>query len=151
MITGGDPDTTSRRLAAPPETLDDDPRVAEMMTTRVVAITADARLPVALRVMATEQVRHLPVIHEGRCAGLLLESELARLMLGPATPAELPPLTVGAACRPAPRLAPTDRRSAAARAMHQAGIDAALVLDGDRMVGILTVTDLLASLAGALR
>jgi CBS domain-containing protein len=63
-----------------------------MMTTPVVAITADARLPVALRVMAAEHVRQLVVVDHGRCVGLLQEGEVARLLLGPASPREVPPL-----------------------------------------------------------
>ncbi len=137
------------QLAAPPEALDDDPPVTALMSAPVVAITADALLPVALRVMAAEGVRHLPVVSGGRCVGLLLEGELARLLLGPATSPGVPPLPVAEVCRAVPLLAPGDRRSVAARRMHAAGIDAALVLDGDRVVGIVTAVDVLASLAGA--
>jgi CBS domain-containing protein len=137
------------QLAAPPEALDDDPPVTALMTAPVVAITADARLPVALRVMAAERVRHLPVVDGGRCVGMLLEGELARLLLGPALAAGVPSLPVGEVCRAVPRLTPGDRRSTAARHMHAAGIDAALVLDGERVVGIVTAADVLASLAAA--
>jgi CBS domain-containing protein len=121
--------------------------VTGLMTTPVVAITADARLPVALRVMAAEHVRHLLVVDDGRCVGLLQEGEVARLLLGPATPREVPPLPVGAACRAVPRLGPGERRSAAARRMHTAGVDACLVVDGERVLGIVTATDVLGSLA----
>jgi CBS domain-containing protein len=98
-------------MSVAPETFDDDPFVTGLMTTPVVAISADARLPVALRVMAAEHVRHLVVVDRGRCVGLLQEGEVARLLLGPATPREVPPLPVGAVCRTVPRLAPGERRS----------------------------------------
>ena len=90
-------------MSVAPETFDDDPFVTGLMTTPVVAITADARLPVALRVMAAEHVRHLVVVDRGRCVGLLQEGEVARLLLGQATPREVPPLPVGAVWRTVPR------------------------------------------------
>ena len=136
-------------MSVAPETFDDDPFVTGLMTTPVVAITADARLPVALRVMAAEHVRHLVVVDRGRCVGLLQEGEVARLLLGPATPREVPPLPVGAVCRVVPRLDPGERRSMAARRMHAAGVDACLVADGERVLGIVTATDVLTSLAAA--
>ena len=136
-------------MTVAPETFDDDPFVTGLMTAPVVAITADARLPVALRVMAAEHVRHLVVVDRGRCVGLLQEGEVARLLLGPATPREVPPLPVGAVCRAAPRLAPGERRSTAARRMHAAGVDACLVADGERVLGIVTATDVLTSVAAA--
>ena len=105
-------------LSVPPETFDDDPFVTGLMTTPVVAITADARLPVALRVMAAEHVRHLVVVDHGRCVGLLQEGEVARLLLGPATPREVPPLPVGAVCRAVPRLAPGEVAARRSRPMH---------------------------------
>ena len=137
----------SEPLSVPPETFDDDPFVTGLMTTPVVAITADARLPVALRVMDAERVRHLVVVDHGRCVGLLQEGEVARLLLGPATPREVPPLPVGAVCRAVPRLGSGERRSAAARLMHAAGVDACLVVEGERVLGIVTATDVLGSLA----
>jgi len=136
-------------MSVAPETFDDDPFVTGLMTTPVVAITVDARLPVALRVMAAEHVRHLVVVDRGRCVGLLQEGEMARLLLGPATPREVPPLPVGAVCRAVPRLDPGERRSTAARRMHAAGVDACLVADGERVLGIVTATDVLTSLAAA--
>ena len=137
-------------MSVAPETFDDDPFVTGLMTAPVVAITAEARLPMALQVMATEGVRHLVVVDRpagDRCIGLLQEGEVARLLLGPATPREVPPLPVGAVCRSVPRVGPGERRSAAARRMHAAGVDACLVVDGERVLGIVTASDVLASLA----
>ena len=70
--------TGSSRLAAPPDTLDDDPLLTSVMTRDVVAIDAEARLPTALHVMATTGVRHLPVVTRGRCLGVLVETDLIR-------------------------------------------------------------------------
>jgi FOG: CBS domain len=139
--------TPPHRLAARPETADD-PLVTQFMSTRLVAIVPDASLVIALRLMAVQGVRHLPVLDGSRCVGLVLETDVVRgIATGPDTPGR-PPLLVGAQCRPVPTLRPHDRRSAAARRMYATGSDAVLVTDGDELLGIVTATDLIRSLAG---
>ncbi len=129
--------------AAPPESLDDDPRLAGLMSTRVVAITPDSPLLTALRLMAAERVRHLPVLDGPHCLGLVGETDLVR-----AVATGRPPL-VGPLARPVPTLPRSAHRSAAARAMIAAGTDAVLVTDDEGgLAGILTATDLVVSLAG---
>ena len=49
--------------------------------------------------------------------------------------------------RTAPVVHPDDHRSTAAEQMRATGIDAALVCEGETVVGILTATDLIRSLA----
>ncbi len=126
---------------APPETLDDDPRVTGLMTTRVVAVTPDAPLRTALHLMAVENVRHLPVLSADRCLGVVGETDLVH-----AVAVGGPPL-VGPLARPVPAVAATAHRSAVARAMVAAGTDVVLVTDEERLVGIVTASDLLVSLA----
>lgn len=128
---------------APPETLDDDPRIATLMTARVVAITPDAPLHTALRLMAVEDVRHLPVLDGERCLGMLGETDLVHAV------AVGGPKLVGALARPVPALPSTAHRSTAARTMVAACTDAVLVMEHERLVGILTATDLVVSLADA--
>ncbi len=137
---------TASRQDAPPETLDDDPPVSTFMTRRLVGIVPEAALPVALRLMVAGGVRHLLVMDGERCLGLVLEQDVARVLTGPRTPA---PALVGDLCRRTPRLHPADRRSAAAARMHEAGIDAAVVVGDGRLLGIVTATDVLRSLAQA--
>ncbi|QJY47717.1 CBS domain-containing protein [Pseudonocardia broussonetiae] len=74
---------------APPETLDDDPRIAALMTARVVAVTPDAPLHTALRLMAVEDVRHLPVLDGERCLGMVGETDLVHAV-AVARPAPVP-------------------------------------------------------------
>lgn len=124
---------------APP--LEDDPLVTTLMTARVIAITPDAPLHTALRLMAREQLRHLPVLDGGRCLGVIGETDLVH-----AVAVGGPPL-VGRLVRAVPALPGTARRSVAARTMVSAGTDAVLVMEGERLVGILTATDLVVSLA----
>ena len=129
-------------LAAPPEAVDDDPTVGAVMTPHVVAITPDAPLRTGLRLMASNDVRHLPVIEGSRCLGVVLETDIVRaIAIGG------PPL-LGPLVRPLPTVSVDDRRSAAARAVLAGDVEAVLVTDDDRLVGIVTTTDLVRSLAG---
>jgi CBS domain-containing protein len=133
------------RLAAPPETLDDsptgDPSVTAVMSPRVVAITPDASLRTALRLMATGDVRHLPVLDGARCLGVVVETDLVHAVAVGGQP------VVGPLARPIPSVPVTVRRSAVARAMLVGDVDAVLVTAGGRLVGIVTATDLVRSLA----
>jgi CBS domain-containing protein len=126
---------------APPEILDDDPLVDEVMTDRIVAITPDAPLGTALRLMASGDVRHLPVMAGMHCAGVVVEADIVRAL------AVGGPSTVGPLARPVGRVPITARRSAVARAVLDGGVDAVLVEHQGRLVGIVTTTDLVRSLA----
>jgi CBS domain-containing protein len=134
------------RLDAPPETLDAEPTVRQIMTSGVLAVTADADLLIASRIMAARRVRHLPVMDGPRCRGLLLEIDVLQALAVADNPLVRPPLLAGELCRAAPEVRPEDPRSAAARAMRDTGIDAVLVR-ADALLGILTATDLVRSLA----
>lgn len=127
--------------------LEDDPPVSGLMTHSIIGIVPEATLHVALRLMLSSGVRHLPVLVDGGCAGLVLETDLARAVAARPAALDLPMLTVGDLCRPAPELSGDDRRSTAAQRMQAAGIDAVLVLAGTRLMGIVTATDLIRSLA----
>jgi len=126
---------------------DDDPFVASLMTTPVVAIVPDAPLAVALRLLATRRVRHLPVVDGSRCLGVLLDTDIAHLLAYSPRPTKVPSLYAGDVCRTVPEVHTRDRRSTAAARMRDANVDVALVMDGDRLVGIVTSTDLVRSIA----
>jgi CBS domain-containing protein len=139
--------TDRSHLAAPPEVLDDDPPLTTVMTRDVVAIDAGARLPTALHVMATTGVRHLPVVDGGRVLGVLVETDLIRLVAGShpfAAPATVPLRQLH---RSAPELPPTARVSDAARHMAADVYDAVLVTDEGHVLGVVTATDLVRLLA----
>jgi CBS domain-containing protein len=138
---------THPHLAAPPDTVDDDPLVAELMTDHIVAIVPEARLKVALRLMAANHVRHLPVVDGGRCVGVLLDTDIAHLLAYTPAAMHLPPLAVAEVCRRVPVLTPQDRRTTAATRMRELDADAAVVVDGDRLVGLVTASDIVRSLA----
>jgi CBS domain-containing protein len=139
--------TDHQRLVATPETADEDPLITQLMTTHVVAITADAPLSTALRLMAATGVRHLPVLDGGRCCGVVFEIDVARFAWSAASPLTQAALSVGELTRPTAPLPVTARRSDAARRMQAEHGDAVLVSDHGRLVGIVTATDLVRSLA----
>jgi CBS domain-containing protein len=118
--------------------------VGEVMTPDVLGIVPSAPLEVALRMMVEAGVRHLPVVDEERCVGLLHEPDvLWRLWStgGRHT-------TAGTVVRTLPlAVNVNDPVRAAARRMVDAATDAALVLQDGRLVGIVTVTDLLRLMA----
>lgn len=133
-----------RRPAAPSER--DDPPLSALMSDRLVAIVPDAGLPVALQLMWARDVRHLPVLDGTRVTGVIAEADVARELAQ--RPAGTDGVLVGDVCLAVTTLGPDDRRSAAVQAMRTDGVDAVLVADGDRLVGIVTATDLIRSLAG---
>lgn len=132
-------------LAAPPETLDEDPPLRDLMTRRLVAITADSDVHVALRLMVAARVRHLPVMDGPGCLGVVFERDVLRGVLEELAQPDRP-ILVGELRRPAPSLRPTDHRSRAAARMATSGEDAVLVRDGERLIGIVTATDVIRSL-----
>jgi len=133
------------RGAAPSPERDDDPLVMELTTTPLVTISWDAGLATALQLMVEHGVRHLPVFDRTRCRGLLLEADVVDHLVSGA-PVERWWQPVAGFVRPAPEVATTARRSEAARAMRDAGTDAALITEEGRLVGLVTATDLARSL-----
>jgi CBS domain-containing protein len=127
-----------------------DPAVSTLMTNRIVAVSPSTRLIAALRVMDAAGVRHLPVVESDRCVGLLTETEMLRQLLahGLPQPRCAMQLTVGDVCRrPAPVVPVRSTRAVAAQVMLAACSDAVVVLDNERLLGIVTASDLAASLA----
>jgi CBS domain-containing protein len=140
--------TGPQNLAAPPETVDEDPPITRLMSTRLVGITPDAPLSTALRLMATTGVRHLPVLDGDRCRGIVHEVDVARFVSsGFESPISRAALHVEDLTRPTEPLPTTARRYDAALRMQTEHVDAVLVTERDRLVGIVTATDLVRSLA----
>jgi CBS domain-containing protein len=119
------------------------------MTSRVVAVDPGMALIDTLRLMDSAGVRHLPVVEDGQCVGLLAEVDVLRQLIahGLLRPEFTARLTAGEVCRrPAPIVAVWATRATAAQVMLALGSDAVVVLNDDRMLGIVTASDLAASL-----
>lgn len=109
------------------------------MSHRLIGIAPDAQVEDALRMMAQEGVRHLPIVVKGRCSGLLTEADLLwRLWAYPGQSG----LAADCARRPAPVVDIADDLTHAAMVIDACGVDAAVVTERGRAVGILTATDI---------
>lgn len=127
-----------------------DPVINTLMTSRVIAVLPGATLVDALQVMSSAGVKHLPVMEDDRCVGLLAEIDMLRELITQELlrPGLTARLTVGEVCRrPAPVVPVWSTRAATAGVMVALGSDVVLVLDGACVVGIVTATDLVASLS----
>jgi CBS domain-containing protein len=126
-----------------------DPAISTFMTRGVVAVLPGTRLIDALRVMDSAGVRHLPVVEDNRCVGLLAETDMLRQLVtqGLLRPRCTMRLTAGEVCRrPAPVVPVWSTRAIAAQMMLATGSDAVVVQDNERLVGIVTAYDLATSL-----
>lgn len=54
-------------------------RVSEIMTRRLISVPKDTGLHEAMQLMAREKVRRLPVVEEGRLAGMLSLGDAAKI------------------------------------------------------------------------
>ena len=124
--------------------------VRDCMTPDPTTVTPQTTLRDALRLMRRERIRHLPVVEHGRLVGIVTWTDLMRGSPSPASALaawEIPDLLAQTAVRDvmtehpvtvAPDLPVED----AARLLRQRKIGSLPVVDGDRLVGIVTETDL---------
>jgi len=128
--------------------------VRDVMQSKVITIGPETTLPQAIRLAAERRVRHLPVVDGGELVGIVSDRDLKLAMASPATSLEahelsyllnrlaVSELMTTAVITVNPMLLVED----AARLMLQERISALPVMDGGRIVGIITETDLLALL-----
>jgi acetoin utilization protein AcuB len=117
--------------------------VRDVMVTDLVTVSPTDTAREAYRLMRDRRFRHLPVLHGGRLVGILSDRDLRPVLLSPglarARVAELmsEDLTI---------VSPDASVEDAASLLVVKKIGCLPVLDGDRLVGIVTETDLLAVL-----
>lgn len=121
------------------------------MTSNPFTIGPDATVPEAIEVMTTHKVRKLPVVEAGRLVGIVSQSDIDRASPSGATSFSAGevayifgklkvakvmtrnPLTIG----------PDALLEEAAIVMRDNKIEILPVMDGDRLVGVITESDLL--------
>lgn len=127
----------------------DERTIGETMTSSPHTIGVEQSLAAAARRMRELGVRHLPVLHGGKLVGMLSERDIAIIeALGGPRTAEM---TVEEAMTPEPYVVPRDeqlRHVVRQMAAHKYG--SAIVVDDERVVGLLTTIDALRLLAEAL-
>jgi CBS domain-containing protein len=126
-------------------------KIREIMSQKVVSISADDTLRIVKEIMEHGSVRHLPVVRRGELVGVvsqrdLLKASLSNVMGLPAEEQSLflegvsitevmssPPVTIGADASV----------QEAAKLMAERKIGCLPVLDGEKFAGIVTETDVL--------
>ena len=112
--------------------------VAELMYRSPVTVEASATLAQARGLMAAHRVRHLPVVDGGKLVGMLSDADL-----GPYV-GYLGNTKVNAAMTPNPIAVASDAGAAvAARLMLEHKVRALPVADGDAVIGVISVSDVL--------
>jgi CBS domain-containing protein len=126
----------------PAVTAGDHPPISVSRPVRVIGSASS--VADALDLMQRTRVRHLPVVENGYCLGLLIDRDVIAAALEGVEP------RLGRLCRgPAPTVGVDATPGEVARAILAGGLDAALVLDDGELAGIVTTTDALVALAGA--
>jgi acetoin utilization protein AcuB len=134
-------------------------RVKNWMTRPAATIHADALVRGAVDLMKTRRLRHLPVVdHGGRLVGIITDRDLRQVIFSPALQRRLPNLAEAlktltvqeTMTRGVVTVRPIGEIREAARLMHERKIGALPVVEGDRVVGILTESDVLRALQSVL-
>jgi CBS domain-containing protein len=129
-------------------------RVKDLMTTDVVTIEASESCHAAVERMARARIRHLPVVDgQGRLVGIVTDRDLRHHLFAPDVFSEIGRVPVESHLRAVPvarimstpvvTATPDDELEVAARTMLEDKIGSLPVVQGDRVVGIITETDLL--------
>ena len=127
--------------------------VADAMTPGPLTVTPRTSVAAALRLARDNGISRLPVVEHGCLIGVVREDRLLALTPSEATTLSrhelhdaLSRLTVERAVEPALRLPAHTPLTDAARHLLARGVHEALVVEGERLVGILTHSDLLRAL-----
>ncbi len=132
--------------------------VKDIMKTQVVSATPETRVADLLRVLQRRGFRHIPVVDGGTLVGLISDRDVKQAMTSAALSTEgrerdrlLDELTAGQIMtRTVITIGPMFGVEDAARILVTRKISALPVIEGDRLVGIVTETDLLDLLARAM-
>jgi acetoin utilization protein AcuB len=134
-------------------------RVRDVMTARPITVGRETPMLEARQRMFAERIRHLVVVEEdARVVGIVTDRDIRLNLPSPATSLSvweinflLARLTVGAVMTAAVLVVEPDRPIAeAARLLIDHKISALPVIEGGRLVGILTESDFVRALAEAM-
>jgi acetoin utilization protein AcuB len=126
-------------------------QVQEMMSTAVEVAGRNDDLSMVEELMTAKQLRHVPVVEDGELVGIVSQRDLFKAMMSStmgygekAQKAYLHNVRVKEVMTyPAITVAPDISVGATAELMLQKGIGCLPVVDGTRLVGMVTKTDLL--------
>jgi len=128
--------------------------VGEVMTADLVTLKLDDTLRLADDLMNLTRVSHFPVLDGDSVAGVinqndLLHASMVSVVRHPRDSVRdaLGEVKVQDVMKPATTISPDTSVHEGARIMVERGIECLLVLDGDKLVGLVSRTDLLRELA----
>jgi CBS domain-containing membrane protein len=128
--------------------------VREVMTTAVMTLKLNDTLRLADDMMNLAHIRHFPVMDGERLAGVigqadLLHASMASLVRqrGESSRDALGTVLVKNVMKPAITATPDTLIHEAAQIMVERGVECLLVLEGEKLVGLVSRTDLLRELA----
>jgi len=117
-------------------------RVAQIMTKNPIHITPDKRVGQALKLIQKHNIRHLPVMKEGQMVGWITSRDLREVLLA----SMLEKITVADVMVKDPvKVSPDTSVEEAARLIHENKIGGMPVMEGERLVGVITMLDLISA------
>lgn len=130
-------------------------RVRELMTPSPITVPLEMSLAEARELMVKRRIRHLLVVKDGLLVGIVTDRDIRSNLPSPATSLSvwemnylLDRLTIGEVMtRMVLTIGPDREASEGARIMVDHKIGALPVLDGTRVVGIITETDFVRAVA----
>jgi len=141
-------------MDSPTSAMTQDKTVAEVMTTDLVTLKLNDTLRLADDLMNLAKLRHFPVLDDAKVVGLvnqtdLLHASMRSLARHPKNTLRhaLGMVAVKDVMKPANTVSVATSIQDAAGLLVEKGIESLLVLDGERLVGLVSRTDLLRELA----
>jgi acetoin utilization protein AcuB len=116
--------------------------VGQIMSAKIVTISPNRQVGQALKLMQKHEIRHLPVMEKDRMVGWITSRDLREILLA----SMLEEIKVGDVMVQAPlSVTPDTEVEEAARLIHEHKIGGMPVMEGDRLVGVITMQDLVAA------
>lgn len=114
--------------------------IQSVMTSAPHTIGAEQSLEVAHAMMSKHGIRHLPVLHGGRCVGILSDRDIRAALAAEGKQAS--EMNVHDFCtEDVYAVSPTTSVKEVAAFMGDKGVGSAVVVDDEKVVGIFTATD----------
>jgi acetoin utilization protein AcuB len=125
--------------------------VRDVMTTNVVTVSSSTVVPEAITIVRAHRIERLPVVDKGKLVGIVTKDTLLRASPSPATTLSvheltylLSKLTVREIMKKdVITISPDETVEAAVSKSFREGVGCSVVLEDDRVVGIVTSNDLM--------
>jgi acetoin utilization protein AcuB len=116
--------------------------VGQIMSRQIITISPNRGVGQALKLMQKHQIRHLPVTEQGHMVGWITSRDLREVLLV----SMLEEIKVGDVMLQAPlSVTPATEVEEAARLIYEHKIGGMPVLENDKLVGVITMLDLISA------